>query len=168
MNRFCIHSLHSSSEKRNKYATLPPLAGPDGEPVQVQNPSEVKHAGYITKNCNNPEAAFRIFDIMHSNEMTIMNRWGLYGTDWVDPEPGDTGLYEDMGYKPIIKDILAWGTVQNSHWFNGAPHFRTYEVAAGLIASPKDTINKKIAERTPAAIEATPVDKVIIFANCET
>ncbi len=89
---------------------------------------------FITKSCKNPEAAFRLGDLMCSEEMTIWNRWGEKGVDWVEPDENDKGLYEFCGYDPIIKPVLQWGSIQNSHWDNVGPGFRGYEIAAGATA----------------------------------
>lgn len=139
-------SLTADSPRRTGFKTMPPFENSDGKRTAIWKPTVVRNGGYVTKNCKDPEAAFRFLDLMCSDEITIWNRWGEHGTDWLDPTPEQKGLYEAMGYKPMINPVLQWNSIQNSHWYQAGPMIRGYEVAGGLVA---DTSNP-IAAALPA------------------
>lgn len=90
---------------------------------------------FITSECEHPEVAFRLGDFMSSNEMTIWTRWGEKGVDWVEPPAGSVSMYDFLGYDAIIETITQWGSIQNSHWAQASPSFRTAEIAGGIVAS---------------------------------
>ena len=109
------------------------LSGPDGlNNIDYKTPDPIP-TFFITKNCKNPETAFRLGDLMCSEEITIWNRWGEKGVDWKEPAEGTTSLYDFLGYPALIEPILAWGSPQNAHWYNLGPVFRTYEISAGAL-----------------------------------
>ena len=88
---------------------------------------------FITKDAQHPEVAFRLCDYMCSEEMSIWSRWGEPGVDWVKPSADKKGMYDFMGAEALIDPILEWGTVQNSHWYNGTPCFRRTHVTLGVV-----------------------------------
>ena len=87
---------------------------------------------FITRDCENPETAFRVADYMCSEEMTVWSRWGEKGTDWLEPTESTEGMYEFIGYPAYLEPVLQWGSKQNSHWYNGTPGFRRTNVSLGM------------------------------------
>lgn len=149
--------LNPDSERRLGFKTIAPFKNEDGEQTAIWKPTTVSNGGYITKNCENPEAAFRFLDLMCSEEFTIWNRWGEHGTDWLDPTEDQHGLYEEMGYDAMINPILQWNSIQNSHWQQTGPMIRGYEVAGGLISDTSNPIS--------AALPAEQAKSDAIFAE---
>lgn len=90
---------------------------------------------FITKACEHPEVAFRIGDFMSSNEMTIWTRWGEKGVDWLEPSADAKSMYDFLGYGPVMEVVTQWGSVQNGHWAQNTPSFRTAEIAGGMVTS---------------------------------
>lgn len=98
---------------------------------------------FITKDCEHPEVAFRIGDYMCDKGMTIWSRFGEPGVDWIEAPEGSEALYDFLGYEANIETILVWGSVQNSHWHNNTPGFRTTDVVLGAGAGNDDSQRSK-------------------------
>lgn len=114
---------------------------------------------FITKDCEHPEVAFRIGDYMCSKEMTIWSRWGEEGTDWLVPSEETAGMYDFLGYPATIEPVLQWGTVQNSHWQNATPGFRTTDVSLGMVST--DSSQKAKADAIKLAYDRYGEDKFV-------
>ena len=126
--------LPATSKRRSEFVPLV-LKNSDGNTTTWFEPTMPFPIFFITKNCEHPEVAFRIGDLMCSEEMTIWSRWGEKGVDWIEPKEGTKGMFDFLGYKATLEPILQWGTIQNSHWCNITPGFRTYEVALGMVSA---------------------------------
>lgn len=126
--------LPASSDRRGEFVAINPKRS-EGENAYIYRETPVEQVFFITKGCKNPEAAFRLGDLMCSEEMTMWSRFGEKDVDWVEATESDKGLYEFLNYPATIKPILEWGSIQNSHWNNITPGFRTYEVAAGMVVA---------------------------------
>lgn len=144
-----------------EYQIVAPLKGPDGVARSIYQPCVPTASFVISKNCKHPEAAFRLGDLMCSEEMTIHARWGEKGVDWVEPEENEKGFFEDMGYPAVIKPIMQWGSPSSSHWFNAGAGYRDYNVAAGMVASEKNYFEKIIAESIPGYLKTSPKEEII-------
>jgi len=160
-------SLTVDDPRRTEYKCLPPLEGPKGVKYAVYTPSMPNNNFVITKTCKNPEAAFRMGDIMCSEEMTIHTRFGQKGVDWVPPEEGDKGAFESLGYPPLIKPIMVWGQPQKANWQNQTPGYRDYHIGCGLVGSDPLTIEG--ANVLPDYIAAKPKEVIgkIIYTEEE-
>ena len=86
--------LINATDRAEGYDILAPLTQDNGTGYAVYAASIPTNSFFITKNCQYPEAAFRLGDIMMSEEMSIWNRFGKKGTDWIEPEEGDHGMFE--------------------------------------------------------------------------
>ena len=124
--------LPASSIRREEFVAINPKQS-ENENAFIYRQTQPEQIFFITKACKNPEAAFRLGDLMCSEEMTIWSRWGEKGVDWVEASPDEKGLYDFLGYPATIQPILQWGSIQNAHWNNSTPGFRTYDVAAGMV-----------------------------------
>ena len=124
----------------NDYMFLPPLRGPAGVQYVSFVPSTASVALVISANCRNPDAAFRVADLMMSKDVGIMQRWGAEGLDWDYPE--NVSNIRDFvttvpGY-PIslvaYDDTRFWAgtTVTNGSWRQKGPFVRSYEIAMGM------------------------------------
>ena len=128
-------ALPAGDARRSEYVGIAPLKGKDGTQVTTYVPSAPNCQFVITKNCADPEAAFRLGDLLTSEELSIHTRWGEKGVDWVEPSAGDTSMFADLGYDAVIKETgtLTWGTVQNKHWTQIGPYIRQYSIALGMV-----------------------------------
>lgn len=152
--------LSGSDERKNGYKILPPLTQADGTGYSVYAASIPVNAFFITKNCENPEAAFRMGDIMMSEEMTIHSRFGQKGTDWLEPAEGDKSMFDSMGYAAKIKPVLTWGAPQNSHWQNGAAGYRSYELSFSTVDSGTNIFETEIAKKLQSYIDKMPKEYI--------
>jgi putative aldouronate transport system substrate-binding protein len=114
VNRISLSNLGANDKKRRQYVPIPPLRGPAGRQSFYQ-PQLPDLRMIITKNCKNPEAAFRLGDLMGSEEFSIITRFGEKGVDWKLPPPDAKSVWGVLG-NPMLESILVWGTVQNKYW----------------------------------------------------
>jgi len=161
--------LNSSDQRKEGYKIVPPLTQVNGKGYAMYSPSIPANAFFITKNCKYPEAAFRMADIMISEEATIHSRWGVKGVDWVEPEEGEKGMFDAMGYKAKIKPILAWGSPQNSHWQNVPPAYRDYSISFGIVESGSNLFETEIANKLQSYLDKKPPESItkIIYTDDE-
>lgn len=100
------------------YAPLLPIAGPDGYQSSVSYPHDAIVNNYfvISADCENPEAAFRVGDLLYTYDATIRSYYGVKGVDWDDPDP-DEGLVGINGEPAMYKLITPWQEAepQNQH-----------------------------------------------------
>lgn len=75
-------SIASTHPSKNDWILIGPLTGPEGVCSAAYRPDVPVNMGYVTKNCENPEAAFRLLDLMGRDDLTITTRWGKQGENW--------------------------------------------------------------------------------------
>jgi putative aldouronate transport system substrate-binding protein len=119
-------SIYPAASKRKlDMVPLPPLIGPGGKQFATfSNTSLPINEYYITRDCKNPEAAFRLADFMWSDEASHFARLGEPGVDYTMRSPTDTG-FSQSNY--LVKPILKYGSVQNSHWYVRNPSRMPYD-----------------------------------------
>lgn len=144
-------------ERLNDYVALPPLKGPKGVGYALKSEPGVDGAGIITKECKNPAAAFRFFDFMLSEEASLFGRYGVEGTDWKRVDESTPALFASIGAKAKILPILAYGSIQNSHWNQLNPSFRSADMC-DTMAWDGDPLNGEYikAQALPAYINKGP------------
>ena len=103
------------------YQAVAPLTGPDGFCSTEYTPTVAQPQWHITSYCENPELAFRIGDLMMSEESFLRNRIGEPGVHWEYAEPGLPCYFPDKDAKFTFVSI--WNDTQNSMWRNNAPGF---------------------------------------------
>ncbi|MCL2832494.1 MAG: extracellular solute-binding protein, partial [Treponema sp.] len=101
-------ALSPTNQMRLEYEPIPPLKGPKGIQWAVYMPSELQKRYAITRDCKNPEVAFRLGDFMCSEECSIWNRFGIPNVDWRLPLPGEKSMYDNIGMAARIVPILPW------------------------------------------------------------
>lgn len=131
------------------YIVIPPLEGPGGKRTSVYTQARPANAFVITKNCKYPEAAFILGDLMCSEEMTIWDRWGEKGKDWVEPGTLEKGLFSNIGYPALISPVTVWGYPSNSNWHSMAAGYRDYNISMGQTASKANKSETAIAAAFP-------------------
>ena len=97
---------------------IPVVQGPDGYAVCGYFSQNPNFGQCITKDCEYPEAAFRMFDAdNYEKDFILVQRWGEPGVDWELAEEGSRGMYDEMGlpgYFTVLQSV--WGVPQKSHW----------------------------------------------------
>ncbi|GHV57074.1 ABC transporter substrate-binding protein [Spirochaetia bacterium] len=161
VNRISMSNLGANDAKRGQFVPIPPLQGPGGRQSFYQ-PQLPQLRMIITKNCKNPEAAFRLGDLMGSEEFSIMTRWGEKGVDWKPPAANSKSVWGALG-NPMIEPILAWGTMQNKYWGEIGPRILSNKHSAmdidtgnryDFIAPMGKTIESFVKYRKPEAAVA--------------
>ena len=113
-------------ERVREYIPLSPLKGPEGVQLAWYNP----YGSYgvtdwaITNACENPRVAFKFADYMYSREVSMRNRLGEPGVDYLIPTNGEIAVDgEEATYIPV----LLWGSVQKSHWNERGPAYNDFD-----------------------------------------
>lgn len=128
-------------DTKSQEVILGALEGPEGVKFSQFNPSAPAACFVIPATCSNPEKAFQVGDLLISEELSIVTRWGEHGVDWdyvadlEDPSQYKTD-YEVCGYAPYIlayDDTYVWsaGTMINRFWGQVGPFIRQYAIANG-------------------------------------
>lgn len=123
----------------DEYVAIDTLTGPNGVNYASYNPSVANITMVVTANCENPEAAFRLGDLMSCEYIGISQRWGEQGVDW----DYVADLEDASGYKASVDgfemsiitydDGNFWGGtgVTNRCWMQEGPYVRQYGIASG-------------------------------------
>lgn len=99
----------------------------------VRNDLSCNLGTFITDTCKNPDKAFEVLMTMWSWDGAMRIRYGEYGVNWTDPDPGaksDMGL--DATYKLIRDPLFEQSTAkwsQISSTFNNYAELETAQVA---------------------------------------
>lgn len=116
-----------------------------GKPLSTYKPSVPNNGSFfITKNCKNPDAAFRVGDQMVSMQHSIITRWGEEGVDWdyvQNVEGADQWVAWVDGFDLLITvydDAKFWssGEIQNRSFIQKGPWIREYGIANGRAKNP--------------------------------
>jgi len=137
--------INATNPVRNDYVGLAPIAGPGGKQYATYRESTANISFMITRNCKNPEAAFRLGDLMISEYFSIMQRWGEEGVHWdyyknvKNPEKYVSQYANFDIYIVAYDDDTFWGsgTVQNASWLQRGPYIRQYGIALGRGIDPQ-------------------------------
>lgn len=107
--------LKGGNGREVDYVTIPPLEGPLGRYARYI-PVYGTNISYITNINKNPEASFRFFDFMYTEEFSVWNGWGMWGDTMVEPDPGAVGL--DGKTPATRKMVKSWGNGDSLGWWN--------------------------------------------------
>ena len=166
--------LTSSHPSYYEWTMLPPLTGPEGVCTTTYVAEVPNNRGFITKNCKSPELAFRLLDLMGREDITITSRWGTQDVAWSYVEDlKKTDEYKNVAFDQTFNGYPAyihaynskWGTLQNEHWNNWNPSFRTAEIGCGYNAATlsfakEGLYNFELARVLPDYEAAAPKEKV--------
>ena len=130
----------ATNERKLEYSPIPPLTGPNGVGYAAFFPDNPQRNFIITKDAKNPEAIFRLGDLMCSEEGYMRTRWGEPEVDWIKPGPNDTSPLESIGIKPSIIPILPWGSLNNAHWSFSTAGMIPLGVADGQVPPADDPL----------------------------
>ena len=132
--------IDAALDYRYDFLPLSALIGPENVQYATFRPSVASISFVVTKNCKNPEAAFRMGDLLCAEDLSITARWGAEGTDWDYAE----NVENIEKYRPLVEgwplyivpydDGTYWGsgTVQNAGWRGRGPYVRQYAIANGM------------------------------------
>ena len=120
----------NSPEIMERYIGIGPLKGPDGVQYTTVFSPLVRAAGVITKACQHPEEVFKLFDLMLSEEASLMGRYGEYGVDWEFAGEGEISIYGTPATIRIIEQI--WNTPQNKHISQIGPYVSRPKFSGGV------------------------------------
>jgi len=133
--------ISEGDPRRQEYYALTPLNSDwnDGKPLASYEATAPDPSFFVTCNAVNPEASFRFGDYMISEKMSIHQRWGEKGIDWIEPGPNAMTKYE--GYEPWLVQVLPWSSKQNKHWYQTGPYIRQVAISAGALTQAENEGN---------------------------
>ena len=113
--------FQSNPERIVDFVHIAPLIGPDGaQNATVRTP--LPHpAGVITSACENPEAVFKLFDLMMSEEAFLIGRYGEENADWIHANPTEIDFFGDSAAVRVLHQLR--NGVQNKHLCEAGPFF---------------------------------------------
>lgn len=133
-------------DRKGDYYVVAPITGPNGFASTTYNPSTPSARFFVSADCENPELAFRVGDLLVCEELSIITRFGGHGADeeWqYISELANADDYENPyplfpPYVVMYHDSDYWGSgaMQNKSWMQQGPYIRQYGIAAGM-AVPK-------------------------------
>jgi putative aldouronate transport system substrate-binding protein len=156
------------SPRFKDYISIPPLKGPAGVRSTAYNPYAVSTGQFvITNKTKNPAAAYRLADLLLSEEATLRSTQGRPDQEWVRPPQGELGL---NGKQAVWKPIVTFGKLQNIHWAQSGPSLRTNEWRLSVAADPKNPLEIILYNETkdnyfPYKIDVSKIVPPIFFTN---
>lgn len=127
----------ASNPYLDQYVGLSPLKGPKG--VRLASYTEISPSlqWFVTKDCNNPELAFRVGDFLFDEDIYMLGRYGKKGVNWEPAKPGDVSRFASMGFEPVFLELEnVWSISQNRHWRGEYPAL-SFKVVHGSVAPPE-------------------------------
>lgn len=114
---YTSNDVISEPDRFTDYVALSPLTGPNGycgASVVVAMP---KPYWFVTADCENPELAFMVGDMLFDEEMYYDERYGEENVNWQWVDDSVVGAYEALGIesKTMITNNI-WTESQNTHW----------------------------------------------------
>lgn len=174
----------TNMDAREEYVTIKPLTGPNGVQYASFSPSSARNSMIITANCKNPEAAFKLGDLMSCEYIGISQRWGLQGVNWdyaADVPDADQKWESPMdGYDLYIiayDDNSFWGSTDptDACWLQYGIYVRQYGISNGkglAIGSAdivKQNINRAIVDyQTGGYAPAEVIPSNLVYNDEET
>jgi putative aldouronate transport system substrate-binding protein len=149
------------------YVAVPPLKGPTGIRSTAYNPYAVSAGQYVVTNkAKNPAAAFRMADLLLSEEATLRSTQGRPDQEWVRPAQGELGV---NGKQAVWKPIVSFGKLQNIHWAQAGPSLRTNELRLSVAADPKNSLELILYNETkkyePFGTNPSKIVPPLFFTN---
>ena len=152
-------------EPTKNYFALPPIRGPKGIRQTAYYPPEhrfgVDYRFAITKEAENPVAAFRWGDYMFSEDALLHLYFGEENVDWAYAKPGELGVDGEPAW---FNDGKATGSglsglaampQQNKGWNHMGPRYCTWGCIQSRVTDPNDPwyIEKRLYDQTKTSYE---------------
>lgn len=147
MDYYAPDMLTAGGDRVTEYRVIAPLSGPSGAHYATFAQSAANITFIVTANCKNPEAAFRLGDLMSSEKIGITQRWGAEGSEWdyiANVENASAYVASVRSFPVSIvtyHDAAFWGgsDVTNASWRQAGPYVRQYGIASGVGIDPAKT-----------------------------
>lgn len=98
----------------------------------------VYHNWLITSSCKNPDAAYRLGDLILSSYGSDVVRYGEEGVDWNYAKEGDKDILGNQSYITLINDV--WGnSSQNKIWRTNALPYHIKQTYLERTSNGNDT-----------------------------
>ncbi len=129
--------------RMKNYDAVPPLKGPNGVQLAGWYPYDYSTGQYvITKACKNPELAYKWADWLYSTEATFLYvECGREGKEWAKAGPNDKDLNGNPA-KWMRTDTYGYGEIQNVHYYQMGPSYRSREYRESW-GAPQDMYDEK-------------------------
>jgi putative aldouronate transport system substrate-binding protein len=118
--------------------SVPPLKGPKGVQITPYASSISQGQYVITNSSKNPEAAFRVADLLFNEEMSLLSSEGRLGMDWKYADKGEMGINGKQAIWKYTDTKKPFGTLQNDSWVGYFPTLRSNDSRLGLVNDPKN------------------------------
>lgn len=172
----------SDTSRSDDYICIDPLVGPEGVQYATFRPSSASMLFGVTANCENPEAAFRLGDLMCSEYLSISQRWGEEGVNWdyaenVKNADAYTAKVDGFDLYIVAYDDAAYWSgkdPQNASWLQTGPVVRQYGIANGVGIDPdnvtQESLNQAAADTLYQTSGLAPEETVstLVFNAEET
>ncbi|WP_248926915.1 ABC transporter substrate-binding protein [Paenibacillus hamazuiensis] len=144
------------SPRFKDYVTVPPLKGPTGLRSAPFQPYYILQGQFVVTNkAKNPAAAFRLGDLLMSEEAVLRSTIGRPGQEWDKAAQGELGL---DGKQAKWKQLTTFGKLQNVHWAQAGPSVRTNEFRLSQYADPKNPLESVLYNETKKNYEPYQLD----------
>ena len=152
-------------EPTKNYFALPPVRGPKGIRQATYYPPEhrfgVDYRFAITREAENPVAAFRWADYMFSEDALLHLYFGEENVDWRYAKPGEVGVDGEPAWfndgKAAGSGLSGVHTMsqQNQMWGHMGPRYCTWGCIQSRVTDPNDPwyIEKRLYDQTKAFYE---------------
>lgn len=131
--RLAMSTYDSGNPNRTDMDVLAPITGPDGTCFATSVPAKPDAMFFITKDCENVDAAVRLIDLFYDAEISMITRYGEPEVDWSANVEGISNPFEeDSEFKvgfTVINEI--WGKEQNKHWTGANIAYRSKYIVQG-------------------------------------
>jgi putative aldouronate transport system substrate-binding protein len=108
----------------DNWIAIPPLKGPEGVQTAAYAPWGFSVGRCIVTNKSaHPDVAFRLCDLMYSNEATMRNVFGVEDLDWVKPPEGEKSI---DGGQAAYRTLGNWDAdITDTNWRQDGITYRT-------------------------------------------
>ena len=132
-----LHTNVAGFETLKEYVPLKPMEGQ----TCVYGPNTNSQNCFITSSCENPDAAFNLLMVLHSEEASLRVRYGEYGVNW---EYAEEGQVSDMGYPAKIRILDdPFGKPNTCMWASATGSFTVHaEGESAVYAEEKSPYEK--------------------------
>ena len=140
-----VHSFDSACSKILEYEGINVMTGPSGVGYSAAQMSQYSYNSYVTKDCENPEVAFRLLDFMFDEYSSMRVRWGVEGEDWDYAADTDVSYYETIDAYFTSPNTL-WGQANSTVWNTQFAHFSPVYITCGITKPGTTTAGKELTD----------------------
>ena len=134
-----------------RYTQISPLITAEGEQNAVWVSADVNIGGFIPENSQHPDEAFKLAELMLSEEASLIAAFGEENTDWKYSDNGDLSTY---GTSAVITTInYLNGTIQNKNYNRIGPYVLDEKYANGVTWNGNNSLVEYIDARAVRAYE---------------